>query len=82
MKGVELRRVDEDYRIHQLAFLAYAVRSTKGRKNPKPAYSTFEKFYDYEKEQKAVLEGKPQATGPDRFAALKTHLREEGKTNA
>ena len=80
MKAAQLRQVDEQYRLHWQAYLNQAVKSTKGRKNPKPMYTNFRKFFDYEKAQQDVFE--QPAKEADRFAALREHLREEGKADA
>ena len=76
MKAVELRRVDEEYRIHWQAYLNQAVKSTKGKKDPKPIYKRFEKFFDYDKALEAVMDEREEEPHPDRFAALKAHMRE------
>ena len=51
MQGVRLKQVDCDYRVHQQAFLNFAVKAEKkaGKNKTKPVYSTFEKFFDYDK---------------------------------
>lgn len=52
MESVSLKMVDQDYRIHQQAFLNFAVKAEKktGKNKSKPVYSKFKQFYDYEKE--------------------------------
>lgn len=82
MQSVQLRQVDEQYRLHWQAYLNQAVKSTKGKKNPKPLYPRFSKFFDYEKAQQAVMNNEKKDARTDRFAALRAHLREEGKTDA
>lgn len=54
LEVIRLKQVDQDYRNHQQAFLDFAVRAKKktGKYKEKPVYSTFKKFYDYEKEIK------------------------------
>lgn len=81
MKSTSLKMVDMDYRAHQQAFLNFAVQSKKkvGKNKEKPVYSDFKKFYDYEAELARVDE-KDQK--PDRFAALKEHMRKERKEDA
>ena len=56
IEAFNLRQVDTDYRIHELAYLNYvASREKKSGKNKvKPVFSTFEKFFDYEKEVNKV----------------------------
>lgn len=52
MEAVELKRVDADYRNHLQAYLNFTVKAEKksGKNKTKPVYSTFNKFYDYQKE--------------------------------
>ena len=78
MRATRLRMVDTDYRAHQQAYLNFAATSKKrvGKDKEKPVYSDFKKFFDYEAEL-ARADGKEQK--PDRFAALKEHMREERK---
>lgn len=55
MQAVRLKQVDMDYRIHQQAFLNFAVKAEKkSGKKSKPVYTKFKKFYDYEAEIKKV----------------------------
>lgn len=56
MKAVRLKQIDTDYKVHQQAFLNYAVKAQKkaGKNKTRPVYSKFEKFYDYKKELKKV----------------------------
>lgn len=46
MEAEKLKWIDTDYRLHQQAFLNFAVQATK--KNGSPVYKKFEKFYNYE----------------------------------
>lgn len=82
MKGAQLRKVDEEYRIHWQAFLNQAVKATKGKKSSTPKYQNFRSFYNVEKAERLVLGKSHKENGLDRFAALRAHLREEGKTDA
>ena len=52
MEAVRLKQVDLDYRNHLQAFLNFAVKAEKkaGKNKTKPVYTSFKKFYDYEKE--------------------------------
>lgn len=70
-KAHKLRSVDEDYRIHQQAFLNIAAGAKK--KNGKPVYSKFRNFYNYDAEQKKIINGNT------RFDALKQYLKEQQK---
>ena len=57
MKSVELRRVDEEYRLHLQAFLNFKAKAKKkaGKDKLRPVYANFKKFFDYEKEVNRVL---------------------------
>ena len=72
MKAVELKNIDRDYRIHQQAFLNFAVQAQKksGKNKTKPVYRKFKQFYDYEAEINKVFGRKK-----DRFAELKDYMR-------
>lgn len=64
MKGVRLREVDKDYRIHQQAFLNMAVTAKKpaGKGKSMPVYRRFSRFFDYEAAVAAVT-GRKKTTG-------------------
>lgn len=67
MQAVRLKWVDMDYRIHQQAFLNFAVKAEKkSGKKSKPVYTKFKKFYDYEAEIKKVKRKKEKS----RFAGI------------
>ncbi len=76
MEAAQLREVDKLYHIHQIAFQSFRVQAMKraGKHRQRPVFSTFRKFFDYEKALR-------QASGKDapssRFEALKNHLRGE-----
>lgn len=72
MKAAQLREADQDYRNHLQAFLNFAARGRK--KNGKPVYARFEKFYNREKVLRQ-LQGKKKEH--DRFAGAKIYLREK-----
>lgn len=57
MEAAQLKEVDMDYRNHLQAFLNFVVKAEKkvGKRKSRPVYDRFEKFYDYEREQKKVL---------------------------
>lgn len=75
MQGVSLKQVDLDYRIHQQAFLNFAVKAEKkaGKNKTKPVYSTFEKFFDYEK---AIQKVKGKHRKESKFTSLSKFLKE------
>ena len=78
MKAVKLKQVDMDYRAHQQAFLNFAVQAEKkaGKNKTRPVYTTFKKFYDYEKEiNKAKNKGKEKS----RFSGLSKFLAKKGE---
>lgn len=52
MRAYRLKRIDEELRMHQQAWLNQRVKSTD--KNGKPIYREFKQFYDYEKELRAL----------------------------
>lgn len=80
MEAANLRAVDEDFRVHQQAFLNFAVQAEKkvGKNKKRPVYVKFEKFFDYKERVRAVT-GKKQ---PDPYAAVKKFMREGGGRNA
>lgn len=50
MKSKELEKVDEEYRIHLQAYLNMSAQAKKrAGKKVKPVYTTFNKFYNYQK---------------------------------
>lgn len=66
MEAVRLKHIDMDYRNHLQAFLNFVVKAEKkaGKNKSKPVYSTFQKFYDYEKELAKVKDnGKSKFSG-------------------
>lgn len=50
-----------DYRNHLQAYLNFVVKAEKkaGKHKSKPVYSTFKRFYDYEKELDKVKKKEP-----------------------
>lgn len=63
MDAVSLREVDKDYRNHLQAFLNFSVKAEKktGKRKSRPVYTTFSKFYNYEKEIRKILDKKKPA---------------------
>lgn len=57
VEAMKLKNVDQDYRVHQQAFLNHAVRASKGKKQT-PRYKKFKQFFDYEKAVKRIKEKK------------------------
>lgn len=74
MQGVILKQVDMDYRVHQQAYLNFAVKAEKkaGKNKTKPVYSTFEKFFDYEK---AIRMAKGESKKESKFSTLSRFLK-------
>lgn len=70
--------MDEDYRVHQQAFLNFAVQAKKkaGKNKERPVYSRFEKFFNYKKELNDV-ESRLKGTKKDnsRFAGIGKYLK-------
>lgn len=77
MDALRLRSVDEEYKAAKQAFFNHAARAQ--RKNGKPAYTRFEKFYNYEKRIKEVIgeSGKEES----RFKELSKHIKEQRERN-
>ena len=80
MKAVELKQVDLSYRLHAQAFLNFAVRAEKkvGKNKTKPVYTKFEKFFDYAKEVKKVLNRDKENS---RFLKISKKIKERGGKN-
>lgn len=78
MEAEKLKQVDLDFRNHQQAYLNYVVKAEKkaGKNKSKPVYTTFKKFYDYEK---AVEQAKNQEKPKGRFSGLSKFLKERSQ---
>ena len=76
MKAAKLKQVDEEYKIHLLAFANQRARAEKkvGKGKTRPVYTRFNKFYDYKKELETVSRTKRK----ERFAAAKAYMRQKG----
>lgn len=76
MEAAEYKRVDTDYRVHQLAYLNFAARATKRRgKSEVPVYDKFSKFYNYPKElDKVKNKGKTSSM----LSRLSKHMKKGG----
>jgi len=71
MEAAKLKQIDLDYRNHLQAFLNFAVKATKGKKQ-KPVFSKFKKFYNYEEElEKAQKRNSPKS----RFTGIGSILK-------
>jgi hypothetical protein len=83
LDALKLQNVDRDFYSHWVAYLSFAAKSMRksGRGKSKPVYSTFKKFYDYEKEVDKAVNGteKPKT---DRFTGLAQYLREKDQEDA
>lgn len=71
LEARKLKLVDEEFNAHRQAFLNVSAQATD--KKGKPVYRSFDKFYDYNKAVKRVLDQNP-STG--RYERLKQYLRE------
>lgn len=51
MEAMRLKEVDMDYRNHLQAFLNFSVKARRktGKNKSSPVFTTFKKFFDYEK---------------------------------
>lgn len=69
MEAYRLKMVDQDYRIHQQAYLNFMAQGKEktGKYKERPVYRTFRAFYDYEKEIRRAKE-KPEED--DRFKGI------------
>lgn len=75
MKAVKLKQVDMNYRVHLQAYANFRVRAEKkaGKNKTRPVYTTFRKFFDYEKEIDKALGQSEDKT----FAKLKEFYKRE-----
>lgn len=81
MKAVELKSVDLHYRLHAQAYLNVSAGAKKkaGKNKLRPVYDKFVKFFDYESEEKRVMEeerGKKKRN--TRFSGVGKFLRKGG----
>lgn len=76
MEAVELRLVDEDYRLHRQAYLNFSAQATKKTGNSiRPVYKKFKDFYDYNKELKKVESRHKRDSG--RFLGLSRLIKQQ-----
>lgn len=78
MEAYQLKMVDDNYHAHWQAFLNFAAQAKKkvGKHKQKPAFSSFDKFFDYDSELKKVKEKKTQKK--ERFSGIGKLLRKGG----
>lgn len=76
MKALALRRVDEEYRVHEQAFLNTAARATKG-KSGRPVYKKFSSFFDYDEAVKKVQNGEKHRSIMQKVSALLKEKKEK-----
>lgn len=56
MTAFKLKIVDQEYILHKTAWLAQQVKATKKvGKDIKPYYQSFNKFFDYAKQERSAL---------------------------
>lgn len=76
MKSKELEMVDEEYRIHLQAYLNMSAQAKKrAGKKVKPVYTTFNKFYNYQKSLDRVMGIKKKS----KFDGLAQFIKEQKK---
>lgn len=70
-----LRQVDEEYRLHRLAFEIFRAQSRK--KNGRPVYANFSKFFNYTRALRDVerQEGKQD----DQMDGIRDYVRKGGR---
>ena len=76
LKSAALKQVDIDYRNHLQAYLNFVVKAERkaGKNKTKPVYSTFRKFFDYDKEIGKVMNPKR-----NRFEGIAELLKKGGR---
>lgn len=69
MEAVRLKEVDMDYRNHLQAFLNFSVKAQKktGKNKSRPVYTTFRKFFDYDK---AIANAQKKEKQKSRFTGI------------
>lgn len=78
VEAYRLKLVDQERMVHWQAFLNFAVQAKRpvGKRKEKPVYSSFDKFFDYEKELKKA--GTKKKENRSRFSGIGKLLRKEG----
>lgn len=80
MKAAALRRVDEEYRTHEQAYLTVAAKATKGKKG-RPVYKTFKSFFDYDAAIERVRNGEKHHDVMQKVSALLKRKKKEKEEN-
>lgn len=78
MKAVDLKFVDLHYRLHAQAYLNVSANAKKksGKNRLRPVYNKFKKFFDYEDEERRVMEqSEHQKQGKNRYNGIGKFLR-------
>ena len=75
MRGVELREIDNMHHIHMQAYQTFRAQGRKqvGKNKTKAVYTTYRKFFDYEKELRKVRD----RNKPSKFEVLRKKLKEK-----
>lgn len=78
MKAVQAKEVDKDYRNHLQAFLNLSVKAERkaGKNKTKPVFSTFEKFFNYDREIGKIIH--PDKKQKSRFDGIGKFLKKGG----
>lgn len=80
MKAANLRRVDEEYRTHEQAYLNVAAKATKGKKG-RPVYKTFKSFFDYDAAVRRIRNGEKHRDVLQSVSALLRKKKKENEEN-
>ena len=80
MKAAALRRVDEEYRTHEQAYLTVAAKAIKGKKG-RPVYKTFKSFFDYDAAIEKVRNGEKHQDVMQKVSALLKRKKKEKEEN-
>lgn len=80
MKAAAFRRVDEEYRTHEQAYLTVAAKATKGKKG-RPVYKTFKSFFDYDAAIEKVRNGEKHHDVMQKVSALLKRKKKEKEEN-
>ena len=78
VEAYRLKLVDQERMLNGQEFLNFAVQAKRpvGKRKEKPVYSSFDKFFDYEKELKKA--GTKKKENRARFSGIGKLLRKEG----
>ena len=82
IQAAELRWVDRRYFVHLQAFQNMRIKAVEGRgKGTVPVYGSFDRFFNYEKEQDMVMKGKDGGEETGIAGRVKQFLRRKEKSN-